>query len=746
MDQRFGIRERTRFSGPVGTSNVVRRHRLDSVYSGAVGRVVRILAPAGYGKSTLIARWLADETREIVWLDLERIDNDPLVLMSALAGGLSEFADPRLSDDGRRHGAPIDDVFVPTFGDLIRSISTPFVMVLDDLHQIDQPAAEAVIDAIAANLPSASTLVLSGRSHRRDEAIAALRLRPGVDDLDASDLAFDITETEEMLTSAGLELDLTALAALAQEFEGWPAGLRLAALAMWARGDHGDGHSGLLGGADYVVDYLGTEWLAVLDPDDRQLLFELACLGRFTNEMSDTVLGRQGSSVAIRRLKSEQLLRLVPFDRSDRWYRMHPILASWLSSQLRELDRARWREIQLGVSGWWVDAGDIDLAIEHADLAGDRDRCASLVATHAALYAARGQNSTVDRWLSKLDDSRIRLSPDLCAMAAANALQTPDSDRALKWTRALAASVVDAESDETDQLRLRSQIMTAIVEPRPAAELVVGLEHAYRHIAPGPWRSMACRTLGALYFLLGDPRADEVLSEGVFESEVAGIPAQRANNLAIQAAILELLGERERSTEATRSAHEELHAFRLETLPTTATVSAMHALVEMRSGRRGAAVAAIRVTRAHLAGYTAIAPWFNVLTRLPLARACLIGGDMDTTRLLIDEIDHHLRFEPVGHGAAAYVEALREHVVAAGGALIDQSSVLTSAELRVLQYLPTNLSLADIATLLYVSRNTVKSHAAAIYRKLGTTSRGQAVDIAREWGLLESEFGREGGG
>jgi LuxR family transcriptional regulator, maltose regulon positive regulatory protein len=705
---------------------------------------VRVLAPAGYGKSTLIARWLADEHREVLWLDLERIDNDPLVLMSALADGLSELAPPgqRTTEGGRRHDTPIEDVIVPTFGDLVRSCSTPFVMVLDDLHVIDQPAAEAVIDAIARNLPSASTLVLSGRSHRRDDAIAALRLRPGVDDLDASDLAFDITETEEMLTAAGLELDLTALTSLAQEFEGWPAGLRLAALAMWARGDHGEGQVGRLGGADYVVDYLGTEWVAGLDPDDRQLLFELACLERFTSEMCDTVLGRQGSSDALRRLRSEQLLRLVPFDRSDRWYRMHPLLATWLSSQLRDRDRARWCAIQLGASRWWAEAGDIDLAVEHADRAADVDLCASLVTTYGPLYVTRGQNSTVNRWLSKLSNERIRQSPDLCAMATANAIQTPDGDQALQWSRALASSVA---RNEDDQLRLQSQALTATLEPRPATELVAGCEHAHRHIAPGPWRIQACWTLGGLYFLMGDARAHEVLSEGVFESEVAGSPLPRANILATLAVVLELLGEHDRSTELTQAAHAELHPFRLETLPSTAIVSAMHALVEMRSGRRDAAVAASRMSRAHLAGYTGVAPWFNVMARLPLARACIIAGDFETARVLLDEIGHHLRFEPDGHGATEHVEALREHTDAARDALIDQSSVLTAAELRVLQYLPTNLSLADIATLLYVSRNTVKTHAAAIYRKLGTTSRRHAVEIAREWGLLASGFGRDGG-
>jgi LuxR family maltose regulon positive regulatory protein len=168
---------------------------------------------------------------------------------------------------------------------------------------------------------------------------------------------------------------------------------------------------------------------------------------------------------------------------------------------------------------------------------------------------------------------------------------------------------------------------------------------------------------------------------------------------------------------------------------------AVGALQHARLGDRDGALQALAAAREALTRFRTVAPWFNVLTRLPLVRTVLILDDRSTGRELIRESKHHARFEPNRRGSErsaiaciaeleAQIEAMRVHAAGA--------STLTDAELRVLRLLPTNLSLAEIASQLYVSRNTVKTHVASIYRKLEADKRSEAVRLARSAGLLAS--------
>jgi LuxR family maltose regulon positive regulatory protein len=168
---------------------------------------------------------------------------------------------------------------------------------------------------------------------------------------------------------------------------------------------------------------------------------------------------------------------------------------------------------------------------------------------------------------------------------------------------------------------------------------------------------------------------------------------------------------------------------------------AVGALRQARRGDRDGALQALAVARDALTRFRTVAPWFNVITRLALVRTVLILDDRTTGRELIRELKHHARFEPQRSGSVrsaiacareleAQIEAMHVHATGA--------SALTDSELRVLRLLPTNLSLADIASQLYVSRNTVKTHVASIYRKLEADKRSEAVERARSAGLLPS--------
>jgi LuxR family transcriptional regulator, maltose regulon positive regulatory protein len=228
-----------------------------------------------------------------------------------------------------------------------------------------------------------------------------------------------------------------------------------------------------------------------------------------------------------------------------------------------------------------------------------------------------------------------------------------------------------------------------------------------------------------------------VLDEAALESELAPSPLLQANCLGARAIIAELADDRARATAAGERAHQILRERQAEAIPTTALVASMHSLIEARAGRRETAAEDVNLARRHLSGYREGAPWFNVLARLALLRTALLLGDRALSRQLLRELTEHLAPEPADNGAAAQMAALQVKVDAAERLLPEGPWTMTAAEVKVLEQLPTSMSLGDIAARLFLSRNTVKSHTASIYRKLGATSRNQAVELARAAGVLE---------
>lgn len=749
MSDILTVRDRARFVGPRARSTLVARSRLDHLYDGATGSVIRVLAPGGYGKSSLAARWVAGEDRAVAWVDLERIDNDPTALTFTLGRALAGVADlavetlPIAPPDSRG----FLDTVVPAFGALLGECRTPFVLVLDDVHHVDGEPASAVLAALAENVPPESTLVLCGRAHSLDGAVGRLRLHPGVVDVTAGELALDAGEAGQLLAAMGVELEQPALAELVEGFEGWPAGLRLAGLVLRTGEDATSVSLEQVSQASFVTDYVRAEWIGDLELDDAAFLGEVACLGRFTGEMCDAVLGRRGSTERLRQLHRRELV-VLPLDRRDEWYRMHSLLRHALQSDLAASDRSRWRAVHLEAAQWWEERGDIDLAFEHAVEIGDLARAERLVADHGGDYFAKGLRSTVRRWLSSLPAERVASSPALVVMSAFDAMHGADGRRAQYWCTRLTRLAERAAADRTDadrtdadrapapQVWAEVAVMRAAVEQRPAAELLAIGENAADDL-DGTWRAFACFALGGLHILVDDERADDVLAEGVAEAERVGAQMLRANCLAASAVMAELRGARDRAMATATTASKIFRTERAELETTMAMVAAVSAVVEARTGNRDIAADLVAASRMHLRVFESLAPWLNVLARLALVDSVLVLGDRATAHTLLGELDHHLRLEPTGHGAERHVDAQRAAAASLSGAGLPVVS-LTPAELKVLRYLPTNLSLGDIATRLFVSRNTVKSHTAAIYRKLGATSRRDAVDTARHAGLVHS--------
>lgn len=734
MSDPVAIRDPTRFVGPparfVATntrSTLIDRSRLDDRFEAATGGVIRVLGPGGYGKSTLAARWAAHDERAVRWLDLEAIDNDPLVLGHALRQAVANF-----------RTAPLTSTAVPDLARTLATCTEPFVLVLDDLHHLESEASAALLSKLIAGLPSTSTLVLVGRAHHHAESIARFRLEPGMIDVATNDLAFDLAETEQLLTSMGVEPDIDVLTDLTNQFEGWPAGLRLAGMVMSSRQSGFEVPVNRLGSVEYVTDYITEEWFGGLKTADQNLLMQLGCLGRFSSDSCEEILGIADAATTLRRLCREEVV-LFALDQLGDWYRLHPLLQRWLCSRLRSQNRARWCEIEVAAARWWERQGDIDLAIEHAVDGEDLDLCEELIATHAGLYSVRGMFTTVQRWLANLGEARIRSSPRLRIVASTVAIYAGDGEAALHWTRLaweeLNSPEVSAAHTDNHTM-LQAEALRAGLEPLPAAEVIPIASHAYHLLPVGPFRAFTGVVLGVNRYIAGEERGVDTLRQALFENDVGDWLIMNAGAAAALAIVLDLEGQRDEAGELCARALRLLTTRSGGTYPAIGLTMAMASLIDARAGRSQRASERIGLSLIRLDALDNCAPWYRIPGLVTLIRTCLLLDDAQTAGNLLQQLETSMAIQDRTTPFARHVDDLRDRVQAANELRAERLWSLTAAELRVAQYLPTNLSLSEIATRLYVSRNTVKSHAAAIYRKLGTSSRGEAVQRARSAGLI----------
>ena len=734
MSELVALRGRSRFAVPARSAGLIHRKRLDDRFAHATGGgIVRVIAPGGYGKSTLVAGWVQGDARPALWLELEEIDDDPLVLAAALVRGLEEVCGHVVAGPENRR------VGVAEVIEAVERCGVPVLIVLDDVHHLVSAPSTAIVDTVAERLGSSSTLVIVGRAHHHS---SALRLRRDVVDVTTDDLAFDLLETELLLASLGAEVDAAALAEIDDQFEGWAAGLRLAGVVMATQDQPDRSNPSVvdrLGDTIGVTDYLAAAWIGGLEAEDRRFLTEAGCLRRFTGEMCDSVLGRNDSAATLRRL-GRAGIPVLPLDQYGDWYRMHSLLARWLASDLRDRDRARWREIHVAAAQWWEREGDIDLAIQHARTAGDLDLCERLVVDHGAAHMSSGLYPTARRWIAAFSDKRVAASPQLSALASIASLHAGEFEQALRWGNSLQSALrreSTSNSDSDDELELQSQVLWASVEIDSPFELArVGM-HALSRLPIGWWRAYAGWALGGNLFLCGDRSAGDVLRQAAFDAELDGATVLATNCLATCALVTEVIGGGCATDSDVDQRAEELVATKeAEHRPPTALIVAYASFTSARSGHRDLAIRARDLARSHLGRFDGAGPWFNIIGRLALVRTCLLLDDIAVARELLRELDSWMETQPDGSPIAEHLVALQRSVDAAAMLFIDRSSQLTSAELRVLQYLPTNLRLADVADRLYVSRNTVKSHVAAIYRKLRVSTRSEAVAIARDAGLV----------
>jgi LuxR family maltose regulon positive regulatory protein len=388
----------------------------------ARGRVL-VCAPAGFGKTALLADWAGDVGRPVAWLGLDSGDSDPARFWRYAVAALDR-ARPGLA--GRAGPLPSR-----SFGALVTALINELaadpgpeevLLVLDDYHLVDSGPVHESVAFLLENLPRGLRVVVSGRADP-PLPLARLRARGQLAELRAADLRFTPEEAAALLgEAAGPGLPGTAVAALVARTEGWAAGLQLAGLSLRGHTDAA-GFAAAFGGSHrFVLDYLADEVLDSQTGQVRAFLLETSVLERLSGELCDAVTGRAGSQAMLQDIERAGLF-VVPLDEVRGWWRYHHLFADLLRARLQAEQPGRVQALHRAAAAWSQEHGLADDAMRHALAAGDAAWAARLVERHVEELLGRSEGVTLRRWLSALPAESVRDRPRLCLAQAYGAAQ-----------------------------------------------------------------------------------------------------------------------------------------------------------------------------------------------------------------------------------------------------------------------------------------------------------------------------------
>jgi LuxR family transcriptional regulator, maltose regulon positive regulatory protein len=384
------------------------------------GELTLVCAPAGFGKTALLADWARRSQRPVAWLSLDDADNDPVRFWRHAAAALDTVR-PGVLD---RVGALLQglqptsfEAVVTTLVNELAGVIDEIVLVLDDYHLIQAPQFHQSLGFLLEHLPTSLRLVLASRTDP-PLPLARLRARGQLSELRERDLRFSPEEAAALLrTAVGAELPEAAVAALADRTEGWVAGLQLAALSLQGRGDIAAFVAEFSGSHRYVLDYLTEEVLDRQPQPLRGFLLETSVLERLSGPLCDAVTGHTDSQQLLEQMERANLF-LLPLDEVRGWWRYHHLFADLLRARLAREQPERLLELHRAAAAWCEQHGLVDDAVRHALAAGDALWAARLIEQHFDAMLWRSEDVTFRRWLQALPAELVRSRPRLCLAQA----------------------------------------------------------------------------------------------------------------------------------------------------------------------------------------------------------------------------------------------------------------------------------------------------------------------------------------
>jgi LuxR family transcriptional regulator, maltose regulon positive regulatory protein len=413
---------------------VARPRLVEALDAGLARRLILVCAPAGFGKTALLAHWAQRGDHPVAWLSLDAADNDParfwrhaLAALDRAHPGIAERTGPLL-------GPPAPSSFEGLVTALINELAARptedgVLLVLDDYHLIDAQPVHTPLMFLLEHLPPGLHLVLASRS---DPPLPLARLRAGgqLAELRTAELRFTAAEAASLLREAiGADLPGAAVEALAARTEGWVAGLQLAALSLPGQADPAGFVASFSGSHRYVLDYLAQEVLEGQSERVRGFLLETSVLERLSGSLSDAVTGSSDGQAMLEAIERANLF-LLPLDEVRGWWRYHHLFADLLRARLQQERPARVAALHRNAAAWCAEHGLAGDAVRHALAAGDPIGAAVLIERHFDEIFLQGESATIQRWLAALPAELVRSRPRLSLAKAWMALVGGDVEAA----------------------------------------------------------------------------------------------------------------------------------------------------------------------------------------------------------------------------------------------------------------------------------------------------------------------------
>jgi LuxR family maltose regulon positive regulatory protein len=475
---------------PAAGQAVVRTSLVNRLCRSNGGTIATIIAPAGYGKTTLLAQWAERDSRQVLWVGLHAEDDDPEIVESRLAAVAGE---PGL------------------------------LAVVDNVHVLRSPAALEALEWLLGQTTEGTTVALAAR-RPPSLPLARLRVQGRLLEVGADELALTAREAETLLRRAGVLLPRHDAAALTERLEGWPAALFLAALSLRA----GTQLAAISGDDWFLADYLETEHLAGLTSRQRRFATETAVLGQLTPEACDSLVDRSDSRQVLESLEGAGLL--IPLDHGRGGYRYPRIVRDFLQAELERSDPERARVLHRAAADRAAELGTMEEALRHAAAAGDLGCVAEFAERIAVSASGRGRLDTLEPWLELLhDEALVESHSDLCMAAS--------------WLYALRGRATDAQHWADAAMRglggedSRLNALKGLRCRDGADQMLEDANAACQTLAAGhPWRPGALLARGAALLLAGETaRAEHELIEAVEIAAAAGATEIRVVGLCLLA-------------------------------------------------------------------------------------------------------------------------------------------------------------------------------------------------------------------
>jgi LuxR family transcriptional regulator, maltose regulon positive regulatory protein len=735
----------TKLHAPTAREGWVERPELIQYLASAAARLVLVDAPAGFGKTTLVAQWRAStlDGRPFAWVSLDSGDNDPARLwwhvVSALQRASPEFVSSEIVTALRAKVPDLAGTVLPMLVNELAALDEPVVLVLDDYHVISERGCHDQVAFLLLHLPLSAQMVVITRA---DPPLPLARLRAAgeLTEVRARELRFTPPEAAALVYAVcAVELSEPDLASLVERTEGWPAGVYLAALSLRGHASPSAFVHQFTGDNRFIVDFLAEEVLSRQPDEVRRFLTRTAILSRFCAPLCDAVVGSANAAEIIDTLERENLF-VVPLDETRRWFRYHHLFAQVLRSQLARAEPDIAPELHARASAWHRLSGSAEEAITHAQAARDLSGAVGLIAQHWFAYADSGRIATVRGWIRSLGDEQIAASPLAAHCAAWAAALSGERESARRWLPVLDTGHVEGPlPDGMQSLQSSAALLRAvfgfdgIVSMREAGATAVKLECD----PASPWYALARTAFGAALYYSGELEQAAAQAEEARLSH-ASISLVRMMTFAVLALIAIEQGRIAQAEELARTARDIVSdpELGLSTTPQSSLAYTATGAVYAWQGRLAEAQGEFEHALRSRRRWVGISPWPTVEILLRLAPVAAELGDLPAATALLDEVRQVLTRLPDGADAQlARLDRLDRRLVGQSRAAL-LAEPLTERERAVLRLLRGPLSLREIGHELYLSLNTIKTHTRAIYRKLGVSDRQDAVAKGRELGLL----------